>query len=165
MLKTLKFYLKLNVLLCAALMARIDHWDTIRRNIIVEKYDPMEVSLGLLAQLKELDHQRTIILRKLSRRIEIYLPERSPICEKGIVKEGRLFEISDSVNMGVFIKENRTVQLVEAVDKINDLTNIISDEVLEKLKYAGESYRRVSMIVYDDRGIFRIPAVKEENVI
>lgn len=152
-------------LLCTLYMARIDHWDKIRNNIIVFNYEFAEVDQNLLTQLKELDHQRVKILRKLNRRTEIFLPQRSPIVEKGLVKEGRLFEVANCKYLESHIDEKRNIHLIEAVDQVNNLTNIISESVLDKIRYQGEPYKRLTTLVYDDRGVLRIPVVTERNVI
>lgn len=146
-------------------MARIEHWNTIRKNIIIYRHDRMQVDQNLLAELKDLDRQRVALLRKLNRLSEIYLPERTPVIERGLVKEGRLFEIANSKSLDTRIDEKRSIHLIEAIDQINDLTNIVSEQALNQIKYEGETYRRITTTIYDDRGVLRIPVVEERNIV
>jgi hypothetical protein len=146
-------------------MAKPENWNKIRKNIYVPKYDPYKLDLFILEQLRQLDLQRLQLMRKLGRRTEIYVPERHPIFESGLMRVGRLTTIADCVFRGDRINEMHNIQHIEYIDDVNNLTNVVSDNVLEKLKYGGEKYKRVTAVVYDEKEILRLSCVQEKNLI
>jgi hypothetical protein len=145
-------------------MAKIENWTKIRHSILVLKYNPDERNDDLLRRLQFLELESLSIKRQLKRVCVTYLPNRHPLFERKLMEEGRLIELADVKNMGVYLAEKRNIHLIEHIDEINDLANIISQETLDKLRYDGERYRRVTSILYDGREILRVPAVQEDNI-
>ena len=149
----------------AILMAKIENWPKIRGNIIIQKYKKEDVNASLVHELRFLDERKLSILRQLGRVYEIYLPDRHPLFEKGILRQGRLSELSDVTNMGGFLQEDRSIHFIEHVDEISDLKNFVSDSTLDLLRYDGEKYRRVTSILYDGKEIIKVSGVRECNLI
>lgn len=146
-------------------MARIENWDRIKRNIIVLKYDPYKVDQQLLEQIRKLDSESAKLKLEARRNIEIYIPDRHPILEMDLLKAGRIVELSDVQKFPDCIKERRKLLMVEYIDEVNDLTNILSTNILTRLRYDHEKYRKVSGFVWDDRAILKLSGVQERNLI
>lgn len=144
-------------------MARLENYEKIRRTIIVHKTENEETDHDLVRKLQFLEMEKLSILRKLAKRIEIYIPDRHP-CTK-LLQEGRFLEVSDVTHHTTFISEKRNIQLIEHVDECNSIKNILDDETLNKLQYDEEKYYRLTTLVYHNREILRIPGVQQANLV
>lgn len=146
------------------ILAKIENWDKIKRNVIVMKYDPRTTNTTLLNELHELDERRISILRQINRSCEIFIPERHPIIEKGILKQGKLVSMADVVKKEGRLAEWTNIHYVEYIDPINDLKNILEQRTLDILRYDGEPYKRVTCLLSEDREILRLSGVQQKNL-
>lgn len=145
-------------------MAKIQDWDKIRRTIIVPRYQREKLDLSLIEEITRIEQQALNLRRQLGCMVDIYIPDRHPVIEKDLIRKGKKVEIADVTHCGTHLSEKRNVQVVEFVSEINDLKNIITQRTLDMLRYDGERYQKITCLVCDDREVFRVPGVREENI-
>lgn len=152
-------------------MARIENWDRIKKTIIVLKHDPYDLDQKIFHEIELLKKRQLALLYELGRFVDIYVPDRHPLMERNMLKEGKVIELSDVIYMipvdgdrKRHLSEKKSLFLIDKMTPINDLTNIIKDDTLEKIGYDGEKYHRVSGIIYDDKEVIRIPGVQQRNL-
>lgn len=145
-------------------MARIENWDKIRRNIIVVKFEKKDFDQILEHEIREAERKLMLLRLKRNAVVQFFAPDRHSLFEKGLLKEGRVITLADCKVNGSVISEWNEIHLVKHIDEINSLENIISAETLDKLRYDGEKYRRVTLVFSDSKEILRLSGVREENI-
>lgn len=145
-------------------MAKLDNWDKIRRNVYFVSYLPERIDKVLLERLKELEKEAALIRKRLERNTMIFIPQRHPLIETGLMREGRLMTVANCTNMRTHIAEKHSIQTVENITQVNDLTNFVSDSTLQKINYDGEVYMKISAYLYEDKEILRLSCVQEKNI-
>ena len=145
-------------------MAKIENYHLIKKNIIIKKFEENKVSEKLLQEYVAIEKQRISKLRELNRYYEILIPERHPLIEKKMIREKRLVAVSDVTKIGDRLMEWLTLNMVEYIDDVFDLRELVDKDILERINYQGEKYKKITLLLIDNREILRLSGVQKNNI-
>lgn len=145
-------------------MAKIENYHLIKKNIIIKKFEEKEVSEKLLQEYVAIEKQRISKLRELNRYYEILIPERHPLIEKKMIREKRLVAVSDVTKIQDRLMEWLTLNMVEYIDDVFDLRELVDKDILERINYEGEKYKKITLLLIDNREILRLSGVQKHNI-
>lgn len=155
----------LNPALTTTPMAKTENWHLIHRNIIVPKWESNStMDIEIMKKIDVLERELSLCRKQLKRCTEVYAPDRHPLFEKQMLRVGRTVTLADCSLTQSRVMERSSTHIVEFIDEINSLQNIVSDDTLSKIDYDGEKYRRVTLMLCDEKEILRISGAREQNI-